>query len=272
MNKIWESKFGFTKNPFKDNIDTDLFFRTRQHEEAIIKIKIGIEDQHALILLTGASGTGKTLISQVVMNDLDPSNYVRIFIFAYPGMSKGALIGSILDELEIDSGRLVNDRLNALHEVALLYYKQGKQLVIVVDEAHFLKADALHVLRTLSNIETEHEKLITVLLIAEQTMHKRLQARSYDSLRGRITFSLSLEPLSMFDMEQYIKYRLLKCGGDTNLLNYEIYKTVHKSSNGIPREINKILYTSLIDIATRNRQLSTELIETVWNEIGVENR
>ena len=267
MNVVWKSKFGFTKNPFKDTIDTNLFFRTKQHEEALIKIMIGIEDQHALILLSGASGTGKTLASQVALRSLDPNRFERVFVFVYPGMGKGALLGAILGEMEIKGGRFVQDRLNALQEAALLYYSQGKRLLIIIDEAHFLKADALHVLRTLSNLETEQEKLVTVLLVAEQRLIRRLQARSYASIRGRITFSINLEPLSLQDMEQYVKFRLLKCGGSADLLSDDIYQIIHKSTNGIPREINKLLYTGFIDAATRNVDLSPEIIETVREEI-----
>ncbi len=267
MDTIWKSKFGLTKNPFKDTIDTDLFFRTGQHEDALIKINIGIEDQHALILLSGVSGSGKTLASQVALRGLDNTRFVPVFVFVYPGMGKGLLLEAILSELEIEGGRFVHDRLNALHEVALLFYSQGKQLVVIIDEAHFLKADALHVLRTLSNLESEHEKLITVLLVAEQSLKRRLRSTTYASLRGRITFSINLEPLSLQDTEQFIKFRLLKCGGDVDLLNSDIYQLVYKATGGIPRDINKLLYTSFIDAATSDEYVSADIIASARDRI-----
>jgi type II secretory pathway predicted ATPase ExeA len=251
MNQLWAEKFGLKGNPFKDTIDTDLFFRTRQHEEALLKLKIGIEDKHALILLTGSSGTGKTLASQVALQGLDMARFEPVFVFVYPGMGKGALLGAILADLNIEGGRFVHQRLISLQEVALNIHEQGRRLVIIIDEAHFLKADALHILRTLSNIETEHEKLVSVLLVAEQSLRRRLRSPSYASLRGRITFSISLSPLSLEDLEQYVKFRLLKCGGQADLLDPDIYNLLYEATQGVPREVNRLLYNGFIDAASR---------------------
>jgi len=239
------------RNPFKDCIDPDLFFRTGQHEEALVKIRIGLEDQHALILLQGVSGTGKTLVTQVALRDLDQERFAPVFVFVFPGMGKGALLDAILTELQVAGGRFVHERLSRLQEAALDLAANGRRLVVVIDEAHFLKADALHLLRTLSNLETEQEKLVTVLLVAEPGLGKRLKAPSYASLRGRITFSLNLLPLDRQGVEQYVKFRLLKCGAGPDFLSPEIYDMVHGASCGIPREVNRLLYTGFIDAATR---------------------
>ncbi len=263
----WVAQFGLNKNPFKDTIDTDLFFRTRQHEEATLKTLIGVEDKHALILLTGVSGTGKTLASQVVLRSLVQSTYQPAFVFVFPGMGRGALLASILAEIEIKPARFVQDRLAQIQEHALLLYEAGRRLVIIIDEAHFLKADALHILRTLSNLETEQEKLVTVLLVAEQSLSRRLRAPSYASLRGRITFSLCLEPFGLSDLEQYIKYRLLKCGGDVNLLPSEVYPLIHQLTNGIPREINRLLYASFIEAMAAGKQVSVEIITSAADKM-----
>jgi len=262
MNYIdWNAGFGFTKNPFKDTLDTDLFFRTRQHEKALVKLRIGIEDRHALLLLTGISGTGKTLVSQVLFRDLDLTRYVPVFVLVYPGMGKGALLDAILDELAVtEKGLYVKDRLERLHDKALSLYRDGRRLVVIIDEAHFLKADALHILRTLSNLETEEEKLVTVLLVAEENLRRRLRAPSYASLRGRITFSVSLHPLILSETVQYIKYRLLKCGSQAHLLSEEAFAEAHRLSGGNPREINKLLYNGLLEAASGEDTVITPAI------------
>jgi len=246
----WMNRFRSQKNPFKDTLDTDLFYRTRQHEEAVVKIRIGIEDRHALILLAGASGTGKTVVSQVALRSLEQASVCPVFVFVYPGLGRGALLAAILQELEVTGmGRTTGDRLRQLQDRALALHARGQRLVIVIDEAHFLKADALHLLRTLSNLETEEEKLVTVLLIGEASLVRRLNGPSYAALRGRITFSLELEPLTLEETEQYVKYRLLKCRMDSSLLPSGTYPMVHARTNGVPREINKLLYKALLDTA-----------------------
>lgn len=271
MNKPchWSSQFGLKKNPFRDTIDSELFFRTRQHEEALVKIKIGIEDQHALILLSGLSGTGKTLATQMVLRALDPSAFTAAFVFVFPGMGKGALLGAILAELEVQPARFVHDRLAQLQHQAMMLSQAGRRLVIVIDEAHFLQADALHVLRTLANLETEQEKLVTVLLVAEKNLAQRLRAPSYASLRGRITFAVSLEPLNVEELEQYVKYRLLKCGGELTVLPAEVYVLVHELSRGIPREANRLLYAGFIEAMASGGVVSATVIAAAAGKLGL---
>jgi len=259
----WTSKFNLAKNPFKDVLDTSLFFRTRQHEEALVKIQIGIEDRHAIILLTGPSGTGKTMISQVVLRTLDLSSHTPLFVPVHPGMGKGTLLGAIVSEMEMMPARHTDDRIAQLQKGALELHNEGKRLIIVIDEAHFLKSDALHILRTLSNLETEQEKLVTIILIAEESMEKRLTNPSYSSLRGRITFSIRLSPLTQVETEQYIKYRLLKCGAPAHLLTNDAYQIAHHFTSGTPREINKLLYNSFIEsMATDGFEITPEIIRT----------
>lgn len=269
----WTEKFGLTRNPFKDTLDTDLFYRTRQHEEALIKIRIGIDDCHALILLTGPSGTGKTLVSQLVLRGLDPDRFVPAFVPVYPGMGKGMLLGQVLSEADRGAcRRLTRDRLHQLQEAALALHDKGRRLVIIIDEAHFLQADALHILRTLSNLETEQEKLVTVLLVAETTLARRLRSPSYASLRGRITFAVHLAPLARAETEQFVKYRLLKCGGPAQLLTADGYEAVHRMSGGIPREINRLLYNGFLEALSCNVQtIDKRFIESAGDKLGIKH-
>jgi type II secretory pathway predicted ATPase ExeA len=264
----WAVQFGLQKNPFRDTIDTRLFFLTKQHEEAAVKIKIGILDQHALILLDGLSGTGKTLAAQVVLRSLDLDSFVPVFASVFPFMGKGALLGSILTEIEVPPARLVHDRLAQIQKKALIYRHEGRRLVIVIDEAHFLSADALHSLRTLSNLETEHEKLVTVLLVAEPGLARRLAAPSYASLRSRITFAIRLLPLTQEGVEQYVKYRLLKCGGETSLLPTDAYPLLHSLSGGIPRAINRLLYVSFIEAMAAGEPVGVTTIQAAAGKRG----
>jgi len=244
----WTAQFGFNKNPFKDTLDTDLFYRTRQHEEAVIKLRIGIEDQHALLLLSGLSGTGKTLVSQVVLQSLDPARFLPAFVPVHPRMGKGALLAAILKELGCPVvPPYTPQRLEALQQKTIELHEQGVRPVIVIDEAHFLQADALHLLRTLSNLETEAEKLVTVLLIAEDSLQKRLRNPSYASLRGRITFAVKLQPLVEEETIQLVKYRLLKCKAPAHLVQASAFAALHRLSNGIPREVNRLLYNGLLE-------------------------
>ncbi|MBU0728423.1 MAG: AAA family ATPase [Proteobacteria bacterium] len=269
----WPDKFGLTRNPFKDTLDTTLFYRTRQHEEALVKLRLGIYDRHALILLSGDSGTGKTIVSQAALRSLGAADVLPVFVFVHPGMGKGPLLGAILKELEVEKiARYTGDRLAQLQDAALGFYSKGQRIVVVIDEAHFLKADALHILRTLSNLETEQEKLITVILVAERSLTRRLSAPSYASLRSRITFGINLDPLTPEEAEQYVKFRLLKCGATTDLIPGDAFKVLHKLSGGIPREINRLLYNSFMEAMSGDNSLvNTDILMKADRKIGVVN-
>lgn len=271
MNAAWPRQFGLNRNPFKDTLETDLFYRTRQHEEALVKITIGIEDSHALILLSGVSGTGKTLLSQLVIRGLDENRFLPLVVPVYPGMGKGMLLAEILAETGCaDHGRFTHERLALLQQEAIRLHDEGRRLVIVIDEAHFLKADALHVLRTLSNLETEQEKLVTVLLVAENSLGRRLAHPSYASLRGRITFAVNLEPLTAAETEQFVKFRLLKCGGPPQLLSDDAYGAVHQLSGGIPREINRLLYNGFLEaVSGAEQSLTSATIRTAGRKADI---
>ncbi|OGR04284.1 MAG: hypothetical protein A2511_14490 [Deltaproteobacteria bacterium RIFOXYD12_FULL_50_9] len=260
----WSGKFGFNKNPFHDTLDVGMFFRTKQHEEALVKVRIGIKDGHALILLVGISGTGKTMVSQVAIRTMDLDVCQPVFVFVYPGMGRLALLSSIFQDLEPGPIKKHNfhSLLEQVQDRALALHGQGKRLVVVIDEAHFLKADALHILRTLSNLETEQEKLVTVLLVAEKSLLKRLKTPSYAALRGRITFAIELKPLTLAETEQYVKFRLLKAGASPRLLTSDTYETLHFLSKGIPREINRLLYNGFMEaMALDGMSLTPEILK-----------
>ena len=259
----WITRFGLRQNPFKDTLDTSLFFRTRQHEEALIRLRIGLEDGHAIILLTGPSGTGKTIATQVVLRAMDRSRFAPVFVFAYPGMTRGTMLGAILKELGVEEiPPFAAQRLTMLQEKAMTLHAGGWRLVIFLDEAHFLKADVLHVLRTLSNFETEQEKLVTVLLVAEDSLLRRLKAPPYASLLSRITFAVTLEALSRAETEQYIKYRLLKSGAQPNLLTPDAYVAAHDHSRGVPREVNRLLYNGFLEAMGQDTTVITSDVLT----------
>lgn len=272
MTFTWGSRFGLHRNPFKDTIDSELFYPTRQHEEVLVKIGLGFEDGQALILLAGQSGTGKTLATQMVLRSLTPASYLPALVLVYPGMGKGALLGAILAAVGAEAGRFLEERLTRLQEIALARHAAGQRLVVVIDEAHFLQADALHLLRTLSNLETENEKLVTVLLVAEDSLLQRLQRPSYAALRNRITFALQLQPMSLADMEQYIKFRLLKCGATTHLVSRDALRRLHGLTHGVPREVNRLLYNAFVEAMVGDSGLITEeLVQRAGQKLGLKN-
>ena len=207
-----------------------------------------IDSGRALGMVWGQSGTGKTLLSQLVLENLDTQRFLPILALATPKMSKTDLLREILSELEVeDIPRFSFPMINCLHQRILHEERNRRRVVILFDEAHFLSSDALHLLRTLSNLETPTQKLVSIILFSELGFVKRIQHPSYASLRGRISFRARLDPLTADETEQYVKFRLLVSGGTGTVFAPECYRVLHEVSKGIPRDISRLADNALLE-------------------------
>ncbi len=240
-------------NPFLDSVNPELFFRTPIHEDAYLKMKKCIEDDISIGITTAVSGTGKTLLTQILLSELDPRKYKPIIILVYPQISKTGLLKEILSELNVENipqratvHQLVMQIQNEIFEL----YKNGIKLIILIDEVHFLDGDSLHILRTLSNIEIPEKKLVTILLFGEESFLDKLNNPKYKAIFSRMFIRASLKPLNQNEVEQYIKFRCLMSGGSPNLFDRKTFPVIWKKSAGIPREINRICHNALIQAAS----------------------
>lgn len=243
------SFFGLKTNPFPDAISPEFYYKTDSHDGAYLRMMAAIEQDFSLALVTGGSGTGKTLLSQLLLKGLDPAKYQTALVLVTPNMGKTALLQEMLTELDIpvpEGTCFTRDMLKLLSQRIVELHYQGKRPVVLIDECHFLSAESLHTLRTLSNIETPEHKLLTCVLFAEPRFLRRLDNPSYDSLRGRIYLRVELLPLSVQDCAQYIKFRLLVAGGSGEIFDATALSALHYCSGGTCRNINKLCYLSLL--------------------------
>ncbi len=254
--------FHLRSHPFSDNVNPEFFFRTESHEEAFLRMKQCIEDDVSLGLTTAISGTGKTLLTQILLHDLDPRKHKTILVMVYPGMTRTALLREVLSELEIDPApgtrMTMHSMISAIQTEIIRMHRKRRKLVIIIDEVHFLRSDSLHILRTLSNIEIPERKLLTILLFGEDVFMKRLANPTYKSLFSRIFERVTLRPLTPNEVEQYIKFRCLMAGGGPSLFAPEVFEKIYEMSQGIPREINRLCHTALAR-AARNKSISVDL-------------
>ena len=241
--------FRLRGHPFADSVNPELFFRTEAHEDAFLRMKQCVEDDIALGLITAVSGTGKTLLTQILLQDFDPRHFKPILILVYPGMTRTALLREVLHELEIAPPPAVrttiHSMISAIQSEIIRLHRRGVKLVLIIDEVHFLHADSLHILRTLSNIEIPERKLVTVLLFGEDSFLQRVSQPGYRSLFSRIFERVSLRPLDQNEVEQYVKFRCLMVGAGPSLFAPEVFPRVFELTGGIPREINRICHNAL---------------------------
>jgi type II secretory pathway predicted ATPase ExeA len=217
-----------------------------------------IEEHIAVGLTTALSGTGKTLLTQILLTELDPRQHEPILVLSYPGMTRTGLLREVASELGVKNlaprtpmhliMSMIQDRIMTLH-------RDGRKLVIIIDECHFLGVEALQIVRTLSNIEIPERKLVTLLLFGEEFFLTKLNRPEYASIFNRMFVRARLRPLSEEETQQYIKFRCLVSGGRPGLFPAEFYPAVYRLSRGIPREINRLCHTALFEAARGNLQM-----------------
>lgn len=242
--------YGLRENPFADAVHPDYFFRTQGHAIAFRSMMLAADFQTSLGLVTGESGTGKTLVSQLLLQYFDEVRYCPALILVTPGLSKTGLLREILSELNLAlpvGVSRVQDLVKLLSNHIIELHGQGRHLVILVDECHLLSADCLHVIRTLSNIETPRQKLVTCLLFGEARFIQRLQHPSFDALRNRIYLRCNLEALTPAEVAQYVQFRLMTAGRLQDLFTPGALALIGEHSKGVCRNVNKLAMLTLLE-------------------------
>lgn len=255
MNQL--EHYGFQAHPFSDSVNPDFFYASSVHETAFKKMAMTIQEDISLGLIHGVSGTGKTLMTQMLLTHLDPEAFQIALVMVSPGMSKTSLLKEILREILEETETLpaqTQALLDLLHSRIVELYSQDRKLVILIDEAHFLSAESLHILRTISNLETPHRKLATCILFAEDLFLRRLSHPSYQSLRNRMYMKVGLAPMRLDETIQYIKFRLLRAGCADPVFDDDTFHEIYKGSGGILREVNRICHNCLTEAFLKQKK------------------
>jgi general secretion pathway protein A len=247
MEEKFNRFFNLALNPFGETPDRRFFFASSSHCAAVDGLIDAVRKGKGFALLKGEVGTGKTLLTRVLIGSLGDSTDVALIL--YPRCNEIELLKSICEELKIDhhlavgeprrdDRKLLVDRLN---ERLLANAKVGRRTVLVIDEAQNLSDETLETVRLLGNLETEQRKLLNIILVAQPELESRLSTVGLRQLKQRISASFALRPLDEAETEEYIRFRLEKAGGG-NLVRFDAdaLALIHRSSRGIPREINCI--------------------------------
>lgn len=242
--------FNLQRDPFQDTIDPDIFFPTEIHEQIMLKLTTGLSQRRPIMMLWGSSGTGKTILTRLLLNQLDPEKFLSLLILPSPQITPTALLNLFCQQLGGPQGRQQANKQEKLTWLQQRIIKEGekdRQTVCLVDEAHFLKSESLHLIRSMSNWESSWGKLLSIIFMAEPPFIKRLKHPAHASIRSRISLSLELPPLNAGESEQLIKFRLLVSGGNPQIFVPGCYPLIHQASGGVPRIIIKIAGNALLE-------------------------
>ena len=257
---MYESFYGLRERPFNLTPDPKYLYLSEKHKEAFAHLSYGIKSRGGFVLITGEIGTGKTTISRNLLRQLDSGIEVA-FIFN-PLLDSIELLKKINHEFGIvsdsDSALDLTEELNAYLLNAAAH---GKRCVLVIDEAQNLPIMVLEQIRLLSNLETDTEKLLQIVLIGQPELAAKLKMYELRQLNQRITARYHLKPLNAIETLQYIAYRIQVAGGRKRIgFTKSAIKKVYKLAGGVPRMINAICDRSLLIGYTRDQHIITAAV------------
>ncbi|MDD3294443.1 MAG: AAA family ATPase, partial [Geobacteraceae bacterium] len=250
--------FGFREKPFTITPNPQFIFLSKNHKEAFAHLLYGIDNHAGFIELTGEVGTGKTTVLRTLLNQLDGDNYRTALIFN-PSLSALELLRNINHEYGISSEDELNSRLlDTLNRFLLRENAEGRTVVLVIDEAQNLEPQVLEQIRLISNLETERDKLIQIVLVGQPELREKLRRTELRQLSQRIMVRYHLCPMDYDDTAEYIAHRIeVAAGHHLDIFTPGALKEIYRFSGGLPRLINVVCDRALLVAYTKNARWIT---------------
>jgi general secretion pathway protein A len=272
---MYKAFFNLTRNPFDLTPDPTCFVPTKRHNEALAALYYGIRRHKGFVVLTGEVGTGKTLLLRCLLRLLKESKDVAYAYLFNGRLSPTEFLQYILSDFGLPtSGKNKSDLLFDLGQFLVSRGSRKMTTVLIVDEAHHLSADILEEVRLLSNLETEDDKLLQIVLVGQPELDEKLDSVELRQLKQRIAVRTQLGSLDAEEAERYIQQRLQIAGGSLSpnpLFSAQTMAAVYRHSRGLPRLINTICDNALITAyARRLPKVTPDVIEDVAKEFRLD--
>ena len=231
--------FNLSEDPFRLTPDTLFFYPSRGHNEILSSLNYAVEQKEGFFLATGEPGTGKTTILKVFINEWKEK--AEIALIMTPRLNPEEFLIALIEDLKIALDTTnKNEAIKLFRDFLVKHSSSGRRVIIIVDEAQNLPDQTLEELRLLSNLETDKEKLLQIILIGQPELRSRLLSSAMTQLNQRITIRGMLKPMSMHETSDYINYRIVKAGNGSVNFEASARKMLYGISKGIPRLINLI--------------------------------
>lgn len=236
---MYQEHFGLERPPFKITPDTSLFYEGSKRGAALEALIYAITSGEGIIKVVGEVGSGKTMLCRML--ELRLSSTVDIVYIANPSLSPDNILHVIAHELQLDinSRHSKLEAMQKLQEYLLQKHANNRQVVLFVEEAQSMPVETLEEIRLLSNLETEQNKLLQMVLFGQPELDEKLSRAAIRQLKERITHSFYLEPFPPDDTREYLNFRLRSVGyRGPDVFNQKTASAVEKYSGGLTRRIN----------------------------------
>lgn len=260
---MYESHYGLNAKPFSIVPNPEILFLSQNHQNALTYLEYGFQEKAGFILLTGEIGSGKTTLVRYMLNRMESDMDVAVIFNT--NFSSAQLLRRILSEFEITCDSVEKARhLELLYRFLIDRYGKGRHALLIIDEAQNLSDAALEDIRMLSNLQTDDQILLQIMLVGQPELKKRLNLPDLRQLAQRIAVNYHIFSLDEDQTGRYIAYRIQKAGGSPELFTTQAIHKIYKHAKGIPRTINLICDAALVyGFADGLREIDAAVIEKV---------
>lgn len=277
MNLLYKNTFRLQEAPFSITPDPRFLYLSNQHKEGLAHLMFGINHAGGFILLTGEVGTGKTTLCRHLLQQLgDDTDYALVL---NPMVTAPELVQTICEELAIEvksgtaSGDAVKPWIDALNGYLIRAYRAGRRTLLIIDEAQNLTREVLEQVRLLTNLETDSEKLLRVILLGQPELAKVVQRTDYQQLAQRITARYHLGPLAWSEVPDYLAYRFRVAGGGKLPFSRAAVRLLARKCQGIPRKLNVLADRALVGAYAKSQdQVSYAIVRRAARETHIGTR
>jgi MSHA biogenesis protein MshM len=271
---MYEEYFGLNRPPFKITPDTSLFFGGGKRGDILGALVYAVHRGEGIVKVVGEVGSGKTMLCRMLQQELPKS--VEIIYIANPSVSAEDILFVIAHELELPipnhKGKQASKHevMHMLQDYLVQRHMESKQVVLFIEEAQGMPLDTLEEIRLLSNLETDQNKLLQIILFGQPELDDNLALKSIRQLRERITHTFQLLPLSNEEIHQYLNFRMREAGyTGPELITKNIAKKIQRYSGGLLRRINIIADKILLSaFAESTHNLTAKHVMAAVNDSG----
>lgn len=269
--ELYTHHYGLRERPFTLLPDPDFLYWSKAHSRAFTVLEYGIMSRAPLTLVTGEVGAGKTTLIQALLDTLEENTVIGLISNAQGG--RGDLLRWVLNALGIEHDRSADyvDMHQELQDFCIDQYAEGRHVVLVIDEAQNLSIESLEELRMLTNINSNKDELLQLILVGQPELRDMIRRPELRQFAQRVAAAYHLKPLDVKTTRAYIAHRLMHVGGTGKEFSGPAMTRIHEVTTGIPRMINKLCDLAMIYGAGAERKaISINLInELVEDEIFI---
>ena len=265
---MYEDYFGLKRPPFKITPDTSLFYDGGKRGDILAALVYAVHRGEGIIKVVGEVGSGKTMLCRMLQLELPDT--VEIVYIANPSVSAEDILFVIAHELELVVAKNASKHevMHLLQDYLLQRHMENKQVVLFVEEAQGMPLETLEEIRLLSNLETDQNKLLQIILFGQPELDANLSNTSIRQLRERITHQFNLTPLTRDEIHSYLNFRMREVGyTGPELISLEVAKKIESYSEGLLRRINIIADKILLSaFAEGTHSLTTKHVLAAVND------